>query len=94
MIDLSHENLIPVLDVLKLVPVSKPTLRRWTATGKLEVVRAGARVFTSREAVARFLQQGPQPIQASALPPRRAPRHGDRVQGIMESLKQRLGGFD
>ena len=71
MIDITDENLIPILDVLNLIPVSKPTLRRWTASGKLETVRAGAKVFTTHEAVQRFIKQGPQPIQAPPLPPTR-----------------------
>jgi hypothetical protein len=40
-------------------PVSKPTLQRWATEGfrgtKLETVHVGRRVFTSAEAIRRFL---------------------------------------
>ena len=93
MIDITCENLIPVIDVLKLVPISKPTLRRWTAMGKLEVVRAGTKVFTSREAIQRFLQQGPQPSQAPTLPPtRKQQRRSDELAAAHQEAEALLRG--
>ncbi len=95
MIDAACERLIPVLDVLGLIPISKPTLRRWVSSGKLEVVRAGTKVFTSREAVQRFLQQGPQPDYAPALPPTtRQRRHADHLAQVDADLRELLGAND
>ena len=94
MIDTAHETLIPVLAVRQIVPISVPTLRRWTASGQLETVRAGAKVFTSKEAIQRFLQQGPQPSQALALPPTRKQQHrAADVDATMARLRAKLGGF-
>jgi len=70
-IDLMTETLIPILDVKKIVPVSTPTLRRWTASGKLATVKAGGKVLTSREAVHRMLQPGPNPAMPVAVSPER-----------------------
>jgi len=70
-IDLMTETLIPVLDVKKIVPVSTPTLRRWTASGKLATVKAGGKVLTSREAVHRMLKRSPTPETTLAESPER-----------------------
>ena len=95
MIDITCENLIPVLDVLKIVPVSLPTLRRWVAAGKLEVLRAGFKVFTSREAVQRFLQQGPHTAQAPALSPTKMQRQrAEHLAQVDADLCNLLGEKD
>lgn len=90
MIDIAHETLIPILDVGGIVPVSVPTIRRWAAAGKIESVRAGRRLFTSREAIQRMLEQGPQPQQAPALTPTRKAKkrstHLDRVRADLASI--------
>ena len=94
MINLGTENLIPVLDVLKIIPVSKPTLRRWTASGKLETVRAGAKVFTSTEAVQRLLQPGPEPIVPRAVSPReRARARPAKLQEAQSRLAERFSHY-
>ena len=94
MIDPMNEQLIALLDVRKTIPISVPTLRRWAASGKLETVHAGGRVFTSAEAVSRMLKHGPSPSQAPALPPtRKQQKHDREVAGTMDRLRQRLGGF-
>ena len=95
MIDLENENLIPILDVRKFFPVSVPTLRRWTASGKLETARAGSKVLTSKEAVARMLRHGPQQPHAAPLPPTRkqAKRQHDLEQ-VSRELDEIMGSND
>ncbi len=56
MIDIQAEQVIPIGQVPKRLP-HRPhisTIYRWIATGGLETVRLGGRVFTSIEAIERF----------------------------------------
>ena len=90
MIDLQNETVIPVLAVRKILPVSTATIRRWVASGRLEVIRAGAKVLTSREAIQRMCQQGPQ------LPHHRmthAPKRDEQSQAATERLAKRFAHF-
>ena len=92
MIDISTEKLIPVLAVRDLLPISIPTIRRWTASGKLETVRAGAKVFTSREALMRMLQHGPMQAHQPSLPPtRKQHRQTFEQQRVDAELDEMLG---
>jgi hypothetical protein len=94
MIDVSNEQLIPVLDVREILPVSIATLRRLTASGKLETVKVGAKVFTSREAIARMMQHGPQKSHQPPLPLTK--RQQARSRGFDQAksnLQAALGGW-
>lgn len=91
MININQEHLIPLLDVRKYIPVSIPTLRRWTATGKLETVRAGAKVFTSREAVQRMIEPNPQLNHAIPMSVRSKPNI--KLNDTLDRLRKKLGDF-
>jgi predicted Rossmann fold nucleotide-binding protein DprA/Smf involved in DNA uptake len=91
MIDISQETLIPVLETKKLVPISTPTIRRLTASGRLETVRVGAKVFTSKEAVARMLQHGPQPSHQSTR--QVSHRANSEALAASEWLRKRFSRF-
>jgi hypothetical protein len=64
-IDLQAETLIPLIAARTIVPVSEATIRRWAASGKLETVRAGRKIFTTAQALARMMQQGTPPSPAA-----------------------------
>ena len=94
MIDHTTETVIPLLDVRKLLPVSIPSLRRWAASGKLETIRAGAKVMTSTQAVQRMLQPGPQEATTAPLPRgRRQHRATRRFTDAQAHLKAVLGDY-
>ena len=64
MIDMSQEKLITLADAAEMFPdpPSSATLWRWVNRGvrggiKLEVLRAGAKVYTSEAAIRRFLER-------------------------------------
>ena len=68
MIDPETEDLIPLAEAAAVLPKSfagkqihPTTLRRWTREGVdgviLEAVKVGRRLFTSKEAVMKFIQQ-------------------------------------
>ena len=88
-IDVQQEQIIPVLKVKDMLPVSTMTLRRWVANGKLETIRAGARVYTSKEAVQRLVQQG-----STAMLTMNAARPQRSAAAAMNKLRERLGSFD
>jgi hypothetical protein len=93
-IDLTAENIIPLLDVRKFLPVSIPSLRRWAASGKLETIRAGAKVMTSTQAVQRMLKPGPQEATTAPLPrARRQHRATRRFEDAQAHLKSVLGDY-
>lgn len=95
MIDLSQETLLPILDVKQFFPVSKPTLRRWTASGKLETIRMGSRVFTSREALQRMARHGPQqPHQPPLSLTRRQKQRQAHLKKVHEELAELMGPDD
>jgi hypothetical protein len=89
-IDVHHENLIPLLDVRKIIPVSVPTLRRWTASGQLETVKAGRKRFTTQEAVARLLEHnGTAPVSG----PTRSATLDHQSQAATARLATRFARF-
>ena len=57
MIDIRTEQMFPLKDAIRYVPgrPDKSTLYRWVFGGKLESVKVGGRLFTSREAIDRFV---------------------------------------
>jgi hypothetical protein len=95
MIDVKCEKLIPILDVRKIFPVSRPSLRRWTASGALETVRMGTRVFTSLEALERMAKHGPQRPHQPPLPPTRQEKlQQEEARAASERLRIRFARFD
>lgn len=67
MIDQDKEHLIPLRNAAKILPkastgkdIHPTTLRRWTTDGVdgvvLDAVKIGGRLFTSTEAIKRFIQ--------------------------------------
>ena len=91
MIDPNREELVSLSRAGRIVNPTKgahySTVIRWTQRGvsggiKLETVRVGGRVFTSREALARFIAKL-NPTGAVAIPPGRA------AQAAGESLAAR-----
>lgn len=91
----TNEHIIPVLDVRKILPLSVMTIRRLTASGKLETVRVGGRVFTSHEAVQRMLEQSPQnaPTPAASVTLRQRKRAEYNAK-LHDELVKLLGGLD
>ncbi len=58
MIDIQTEQLLTLAEAAKRLP-TRPhvsTIWRWAATGGLETVRLGGRVYTSIEAIERFAE--------------------------------------
>ena len=98
MIDVKTEKLIALLDVRKIFPVSVMTLRRWSASGQLETVKMGTRVFTSEEALERMAKHGPQQPKHPPLPPTRQQKaRKEQLRQTLEQLEKRLwpkGGGD
>jgi hypothetical protein len=72
-IDVQCENLIHVKDTPKFTPgrPHKSTVYRWVFNGDLETVRVGGRLFTSTEAIGRFIvrctNKDAQPIPSPSL---------------------------
>lgn len=86
----TYLTLREIADVLPRVGGKKihlSTLHRWTIHGargvKLETVRLGSRVLTSREAVGRFV------AALSALPPRARPRRAVPEPRATSATRQR-----
>lgn len=82
-IDIQTESLVRFHEAGKLFPgnPSRETLRRWRNKGvrgaKLETVRIGCLVWTSREAVARFLTAiNTEPCETRKLTPSQRLRSG------------------
>ncbi len=75
MIDIQTEQVIPIGQVPKRLP-HRPhisTIYRWIATGGLETVRLGGRVFTSLDALDRFAEHRggrPKPPESTPTPQR------------------------
>jgi hypothetical protein len=61
-IDIDREELLSVTEARQSLPrtVAPGTLRRWITLGvgghRLEAVRIGGKIFTSRQALARFVE--------------------------------------
>ena len=51
-------NLIPVIRIPEIIPVSLPTVRSWIFQGKLPVVRIGRKVFIRREVLEKIEKEG------------------------------------
>ena len=89
MIDLQTEQVIPIGQVPKRLP-HRPhisTIYRWIATGGLETVRLGGRVFTSVEALERFAEhRGGRPTPPESTPtPQRQRQIADAERRLRES---------
>jgi hypothetical protein len=56
---LQNETVIPISQVANYLPwrPTKQAIGQWIKSGRLEGIRCGGRVFTSREAVRRFLEK-------------------------------------
>jgi hypothetical protein len=62
----TSENLIPIRDVTKRVPISMATVYRYLERG-LDSIRIGGRRYTSQQAIDRFIrQQNPEREQVVA----------------------------
>ena len=81
MIDVASENLVPLRDVPRCLPLRPNGKRlhisavyRWTLRGirgvVLETVRIGGTTYTSREAIQRFSERltGPASVQLPPIP--------------------------
>ena len=51
-------NLIPVMQIPEIIPVSLPTVRAWIFQKKLPVVRVGRKVFIRREVLDKIEMEG------------------------------------
>ena len=55
---MEKSNLIPVMRIPDIIPVSLPTVRAWIFQGKLPVVRIGRKVFIRREVLEKIEKEG------------------------------------
>ncbi|SVD80781.1 uncharacterized protein METZ01_LOCUS433635 [marine metagenome] len=55
---MEKSNLIPVMRIPEIIPVSLPTVRAWIFQGKLPVVRIGRKVFIRREVLEKIEKEG------------------------------------
>ena len=55
---MEKSNLIPVMRIPEIIPVSLPTVRSWIFQGKLPVVRIGRKVFIRREVLEKIEKEG------------------------------------
>ena len=55
---MEKSNLIPVMRIPEIIPVSLPTVRSWIFQGKLPVVRIGRKVFIRREVLEKIEMEG------------------------------------
>ena len=55
---MEKSNLIPVMRIPDIIPVSLPTVRSWIFQGKLPVVRIGRKVFIRREVLEKIEKEG------------------------------------
>lgn len=94
MIDLLSETIIPISEVSKLLPSSRPgkklnaaTVFRWAQSGRLETVKVGGARYTSREALARFAQPTARP--PAATPAKTQARREQDIAAAEERLRAR-----
>lgn len=107
MIDIEHENLVSLHDVLKLFPARANGKRihisavyRWVQRGvrgvHLEIVRVGGTSYTSREALQRFatppMTAFPQPVQLTMTRQRQIESANRRVQELLHPRKSQFRG--
>jgi hypothetical protein len=99
MINIKTEELIPLTQVLDIVPscrlgkkLTLPTVYRWMAKG-LETARIGGARYTTREAIQRFMiQSGSQQKEHGRAV--KQPTHAvDRGHRAMDALRKRLKGL-
>ncbi len=55
---MEKSNLIPVMRIPDIIPVSLPTVRAWIFQGKLPVVRIGRKVFIRKEVLEKIEKEG------------------------------------
>ena len=55
---MEKSNLIPVMRIPEIIPVSLPTVRARIFQGKLPVVRIGRKVFIRREVLEKIEKEG------------------------------------
>ena len=55
---MEKSNLIPVMRIPEIIPVSLPTVRAWIFQGKLPVVRIGRKVFIRKEVLEKIEKEG------------------------------------
>ncbi|MCH8968605.1 MAG: helix-turn-helix domain-containing protein [Planctomycetes bacterium] len=89
MIDLQSEQLLTLAEAARHLP-TRPhvsTVWRWAATGGLETVRLGGRVYTSAEALDRFAEHrgGKRNPPQSELTPQRQREIADAERKLRES---------
>ncbi len=89
MIDVETESLVPIRNAAKHVPGFRPHLSviyRWMQRpdGGLETVRVGGRVFTSKEAITRFVQRCNAP--GAVAPSRRRRREIEAAERELTKL--------
>ncbi len=80
MIDLAKEDPIHVSEACKLFGVHRRTVEGWFNRG-LEKVKVGGRIYTSREAVLRYLEATNKPKVPKVRQPQipRQPKENDRL---------------
>ena len=55
---MEKNNLIPVMQIPEIIPVSLPTVRAWIFQKKLPVVRVGRKVFIRKEVLEKIEMEG------------------------------------
>ena len=55
---MKNTNLIPVILIPRILPVSLPTVRSWIFQNKLPVVRLGRKVFVREEVIEKIAMEG------------------------------------
>jgi len=63
-----QESVVPLCQAGACFPGHRPSLaalRVWANDGQLEVAKIGSRIFTSREAIVRFLERCNEPAAAA-----------------------------
>lgn len=95
MIDINTESLVSMTEAAKDKSLGRPsvtTLWRWRTKGaggrKLETVKIGGTVFTSREAIERFVQHGEDQKPA---PPMRTTKQRQRAIEAAERELEEAG---
>lgn len=76
-IDVQSENLIPLKDAPKHTP-GRPhisTVHRWAFRRDLETIKVGGRLFTSTEAIQRFIARCTNPASSPLVAPSARRQH-------------------
>jgi len=56
--DLINGETLTVEQVAQLTQVKRQTVYAWIKSGRLQALRAGQRILTTREALAKFIENG------------------------------------